>query len=75
MLCQVLNPVQLAWHLILFCACSASEKLGICHVRRTVSRNRRIFVTEMGVSKAIYVAYSIYLLLTQFSFCIPDSLF
>ena len=29
---------------LLFCACVSSEKLGICHVLRTVSRNRRILL-------------------------------
>ena len=35
----------------------SSEKLGICHVRRPVSRDRRIMVIEMEVGKPTHVAY------------------
>ena len=42
-----------------------SRELGICnHVRRPVSRDRRLLVMEVEVGKAIYLAYSIFT--TQF---------
>ena len=68
---QVEKPFCLSYRqasVNLFCAC-ASEKLGICnHVRRPVSRDRRILVMEMAVGKAAYLAYSIFAanILTQF---------
>ena len=33
------------------------EKLGICHARRPVLRDRRILVMEMEAGKSTYVAY------------------
>ena len=35
----------------------SSEKLGICHVRRPVSRDRRILVMEMKAGKLTCVTY------------------
>ena len=34
-----------------------SQRLGICHVRRPVSQDRRILVMEMEVGKPTHVAY------------------
>ena len=34
-----------------------SQKLGICHVRTLVSRDRRILITEKEVGKPTHVAY------------------
>ena len=34
-----------------------SQKPGICHVRRPVSRDRRILVMDMEVGKPTHVAY------------------
>ena len=34
-----------------------SQKLGICHVRRPFSRDRRILVMAMEVGKPTHVAY------------------
>ena len=63
------------WEAIVFVLSSSSnenlisEKLSICnHVRRPVSRDRRILVMEMEVGKAVHLAYNIYTtdILTQF---------
>ena len=35
----------------------SSKKLGICHVRRPVSRDRRIFIMKMEAGKPALVAY------------------
>ena len=48
--------VRLLIKLDLLCICT-SEKLGICHVRRPVSRDRRILIVEMEASKSAHVAY------------------
>ena len=34
-----------------------SQKLGMCHVRRPVSRGSRILVMEMEMGKPTHVAY------------------
>ena len=41
----------------LFHASASSDKLGICHVCRPVSRDRRILVMELEAGKAAHVAY------------------
>ena len=37
-----------------------SQKLGICQVRRSVSRDRRILAMEMEVGKPTHIAYFYY---------------
>ena len=48
-----------------------SQKLGICHVRRPVSRDRWILVMEMEACKTTHVAYLP--LIFWHSFCIPNA--
>ena len=55
--------VKSQWKFDLFCLCTPLEKLGICHVRRPVSRDRRILVMEMEAGKATLVACSLLMFL------------
>ena len=41
----------------LFCVCASSDKLDTYHVRRPVSRDRRILVMEVEEGKAAHVVY------------------
>ena len=45
------------WKFHLSCVCASSDKLGICHVRRPVSRDKRISVMEMEAGKAAHLTY------------------
>ena len=79
---QVEKPYSLSYRQApvkgLFCACASLEKQGICnHVRRHVSRDRRVLVMEMEVGKAVYLAYSIFTnnILTEFLYSKKPFLF
>ena len=49
--------VRSEWQFNLFCVCLSSSNLGIFHVRRPVSRDRRILVMELKAGKATHIAY------------------
>ena len=45
--------VKSEWKFHLSCVCTSSDKLGVCHVRRTISRDRRISVMEMETARQL----------------------
>ena len=49
--------IRSEWKFDLPCVCLSSDNLGICHVRRPVSQDRRISAIELEAGKPAHVAY------------------